>query len=110
MNKKIYDKVLDLRSHIPMEKRTLIVARHGLEYWLKWILRNDTIREEDLTSIYWRWYKNIYFVHQKKDKPPFGPAGIFGKQFSEPAIPENSKLIYSNDYFDLYKSNTLPID
>lgn len=110
MNKKIYDKVLDLRSHIPMEKRTLIVARHGLEYWLKWILRNDTIREEDLTSIYWRWYKNIYFVHQKKDKPPFGPVGIFGKQFSEPAILENSKLVYSNDYFDLYKSNTLPID
>lgn len=110
MNKKIYDKALELRSHIPMEKRTIIVARHGLEYWLKWILRNDTIREEDLTSIYWRWYKNIYFVHQKKDKPPFGPAGIFGKQFSEPTIPENSKLVYSNDYFDLYKSNTLPID
>lgn len=110
MNRKIYDKVLELRSYISMEKRTLIVARHGLEYWLKWILKNDTIREEDLTKIYWQWYKNIYFVRQKKDKPPFGPAGIFGKQFSEPAIPENSELIFSNDYFDLYKSNTLPID
>lgn len=103
MNKNIYANVLKMRESIPEEKRILIVARHGLEYWLKWILRIDTIREDELTTIYWKWYKDIYYVHQKKDKPPFGPAGIFGEMFPEPTIPKNGKLIFSNEYFDLYK-------
>ncbi|MDP3581429.1 MAG: hypothetical protein Q8S39_05805, partial [Ignavibacteria bacterium] len=59
---------------------------------------------------YWRWYNKVYFLIQKKDKPPFGPAGLFGKPFPEPAIPPKSERVYETEYFEIWKCAEPPKD
>lgn len=109
MNRTLYAEMTKLKNALPEEK-TLIVARHGLEFWSSWIFRNMAVRQEELGESYWRWYNKVYFLIQKKDKSPFGPAGLFGKPFPEPTIPEKSKRVFENEYFAIYKCKEPPKD
>lgn len=110
MNKTLYTEMTKLKNVLPEEERTLIVARHGMEFWSSWIFRNMAVRQEELAEVYWRWYTKVYFLIQKKDKSPFGPAGLFGKPFPEPAIPEKSERVFENEYFVVYKCAEPPKD
>ncbi len=110
MNAQLYTDLNSIKSKISFNKKSIIISRHGLDYWLMWILRVDAIRKEEVTEDYWKWYDDIYIIRQKKFKPPFGPAGIFGLPFKDPPIIENTKPIYSSNYFDLYKVLTKPND
>ena len=108
MNKKIFSEMLKMQFLVRDKNRTVIIARHGLEFWTTWILRCDSFRQESVYPAYWNWYINVYVLHQKKDKSPFGPIGIYGKPFLEPELPENSFRIYTSEYFDLYRSPAPP--
>lgn len=110
MSKRVYSEMLKLDSAIPKNERTLIVARHGMEFWSEWIYKVDAIREDALTENYWKYYKDIFILHQKKGKSNFGPAGAFGPKFTEPALPEGSFLIGQSEYFELYKAPIPPKD
>lgn len=110
MSASLYSELNKMKLVLPKDEKSVIVARHGLEYWSTWIFQNMAIRQEALSEVYWRWYNKVYFIVQKKDKTPFGPAGVFGKPFSEPAIPENAKQIYSSYSFDLFISLEEPRD
>lgn len=110
MNRNLLVELTKMKNVLPQEDKSLIVARHGLEYWSTWIFRNMAVRQEELSADYWRWYNKIYFIVQKKDKAPFGPAGLFGKPFPEPNIPEKSYKIFESTYFDLYECRDLPED
>ncbi|OGU68002.1 MAG: hypothetical protein A2X62_02155 [Stygiobacter sp. GWC2_38_9] len=110
MNRTLYAEMTKLKNILPEEEKTLIVARHGLEFWSSWIFRNMAVRQEELGESYWRWYNKVYFLIQKKDKSPFGPAGLFGRPFPEPAIPEKSERVFENEFFAIYKSTEPPKD
>lgn len=110
MNEKLYSELVDAKKVIPVNGNTIIVARHGMEFWSAWIFRTDVIRQEPLTENYWRVYTNVLFLNQKKDKSSFGPAGLYGKPFSEPALPESSRIIFDGKYFNLYQAATPPRD
>ena len=110
MNKTLYTEMTKLKNVLPEEDKTLIVARHGMEFWSSWIFRNMAVRQEALGESYWRWYNKVYFLIQKKDKPPFGPAGLFGKPFPEPAIPPKSERVYETEYFEIWKCAEPPKD
>jgi hypothetical protein len=111
MNKNEYVAMLQLQNNIcAAEPRTVVVARHGMEYWSMWIFRVDAVRQEALREGYWRYYKSVFFLKQKKDISQFGPAGLFGPPYSQPVIPDGSVLVFSNSYFDLYKSPKAPDD
>jgi hypothetical protein len=110
MNKDLYSEMLKIKNHISVNEKTVIIARHGMEFWSSWVFGCDAFRQESVWPVYWVWYKNIYIIHQKKDKPPFGPAGIYGKPFPEPELPEESFLIYRSESFDLYQAPKPPKD
>ncbi|MCX7875114.1 MAG: hypothetical protein N2321_02985 [Melioribacteraceae bacterium] len=110
MNKNLYKELITLKNNFQQDKRSLIISRHGLEFWLMWILRVDAIRSDEVNEKYWEWYDEIYILVQKKFKPPFGPSGSNNTNFPEPKIPENSTLIVSNDYYDFYKIISKPKD
>lgn len=110
MNRTLYKEMTKLKNVLPEEERTIIVARHGMEFWSTWIFRNTAVRQEALGESYWRWYNKVYFLIQKKDKPPFGPAGLFGKPFPEPAIPPKSERVYETEYFEIWKCAEPPKD
>ena len=110
MSKTLYIELIKMKNVLPEEERSLIVARHGLEFWSTWVFRNNAVRQTTLAPVYWRWFNKVYFIIQKKDKPPFGPAGMFGNSFREPSIPKESRRLFNGDYFELYLSTETPQD
>lgn len=108
MNEKLYTELVEMKKVIPANGKSIIVARHGMEFWSAWIFRTDVTRQESLNENYWRAYANVLFLQQKKDKSSFGPAGMIGRPFPEPTLPEFSQSIFTGDYFDFYKSPTPP--
>ncbi len=110
MNKTLYTELIKMKNVLPEEERSLIVARHGLEFWSTWIFRNNAVRQTELAPVYWRWFNKVYFLIQKKDRAPFGPAGIFGGSFREPTIPKTSRRLFNGEYFELYLSTEAPKD
>lgn len=110
MNKYIYAQLNEMRILLNDNKRELFVARHGMEFWVSMSLREDVAREDHLAPGYWSAYDDVLFIHQKKGIPNYRNAGTIGMQFREPFLPPNSKLIFSNEYFDVYKSYFPPDD
>jgi hypothetical protein len=110
MSRGPYSELIVIKERLPSDGSILLVARHGLEWWASYILRTNVILEKVLLKVYWERFDNMLFLVQKKEKSPFGPAGIFGLPFREPAIPDSSKLIFTGEYFDLYKSPVPPED
>ena len=108
MNKNLYSELNEIKTRIKINSTDVIIARHGMEFWSTWIIGADAFRQESTWPIYWKWYSKVYILNQKKSKSPFGPAGIFGKPFNEPQIPEKSVLVYCGEYFDLYQSPLPP--
>jgi hypothetical protein len=110
MNKEIYEQLEEIEVILHENKRELFVARHGMEFWVSLILREDVAREDHLVEEYWKAYDDVLFINQKKGVPDYKNAGTIGMQFREPFLPQNSKLIFSNEYFDVYKSYFPPKD
>lgn len=110
MNEKLYAELVEIEKVIPASGKSIVVARHGMEFWSAWIFRTDVTRQESLTKNYWRTYANVLFLQQKKDKSSFGPAGMIGKPFPEPVLPESSRMIYDGNYFDLYRASSPPVN
>ena len=108
MDEKLYNELFEIKKVIPSNGNSIIVARHGMEFWSAWIFRTDISRQESLNENYWRTYTNVLFLNQKKDKSLFGPAGMSGDPFPEPALPESSQMIFNGIYFNLYKAPTPP--
>jgi hypothetical protein len=110
INKEQYAELVFMEEKLPADGSVLIVARHGLEWWASYIMRRTVIREAALEKIYWDRFNYLLIIIQKKGKAPFGPIGLFGHPFREPLLPDNSELIYSGKYFDLFWSKTPPMD
>lgn len=68
---------------------TLIVARHGLEWWTAWTLHTHIAQAQALTPEDWEKYKYVWFIEEKRGmNMPFGPSGsggppgVFGSLFA----------------------------
>ena len=110
-----------ISTYLPNNKdSTIVVARHGLEFWTAWALdvkvgNDKSVDLNDLGK-----YKNIIILQQKKEsgqRPPVNkpfPGHRFSKDGKAPMgppmgppmerpIPENFKPIYSSPYFNAYQ-------
>lgn len=110
MNHKIYGELQTIKEKLPKDGNVLLVSRHGLEWWVSYILRKPVVRESALEKIYWDRFKYMLFIIQKKDKSPFGPLGIFGPPFREPVLPNSAEQLFNGMYFDIYWSKIPPGD
>jgi hypothetical protein len=78
---------------IAAPEKTLIVARHGLEWWTAWYLHTHIAHENAVTAADWKNFDNVYFLHQKAGmQMPGGPMpgmpGQSNRQF-RPDGPQN---------------------
>ncbi len=80
-----------------------MVARHGLEWWTGWALKCRTGKEYCLSQGDWDNYPAIYLLRQAKGNNYPNLKG--SDQFSEFTLPSTSDLVYSSDYFKLYRLN-----
>ncbi len=88
-----------LKTIIKSDNNTIIISRHGLEWWIAWILKTKIAQDKAMDKSFPGKYKKIIFIIQT--------AG-FGNDrqrtpFHEPAVPPDSELIFSSDYFKVYK-------
>src|SRR5262249_25854902 len=78
---------------IAAPEKTLIVARHGPEWWTAWYLHTHIAHENAVTASDWKNFDNVYFLHQKAGmQMPGGPGpgmpGQPNRQF-RPDGPQN---------------------
>ncbi len=93
-----YDDLKNLNSIIKKDNKTIVIARHGLEWWIAWALELKVGQDKAMTGDFYSRYKNIYFIHQLNT----GSTKERRTQFREPLIPPNADCIYSSTYFNLY--------
>jgi len=75
-----------LADQIDAPSTTLIVARHGLEWWTAWTLGTHIAQPQALQPADWEHYRNVCFLEEKRggrgDSGPgfgFGPPGGLGR-------------------------------
>jgi hypothetical protein len=69
--------VRELRSLAPLiqnPERTLIVARHGVEWWTAWTLHTHIAHGNSLQTADWQNFDAVFFLRSKQDGFP-GPGG-----------------------------------
>jgi len=65
-----------LAASVEDPAHTLIVARHGLEWWTAWTLHTHIAQAQALQPEDWTNYKYVWFIEQKQGmQMPFGPGG-----------------------------------
>lgn len=62
-----------LSAEISTPGKTLIVARHGLEWWAAWYLHTHIAHVNALTDADWKNFDAVYFLRQKGGMPFGGP-------------------------------------
>jgi len=107
----------ELRSLAPLivnPDKTLIAARHGMEWWTAWILHTHIAQVPALRTADWQTFDAVFFLRSKKDnrlmpgggfaRPPGPPPG--GSQrnanpMAEPEIPSDAEIVHDGDTFIL---------
>ncbi len=119
-----------LAASVEHPESTLIVARHGLEWWTAWTLHTHIAQAQALKPDDWKKYKYVWFIEQKKGQGmmPFGPPGMMpggspppgmippnqrtgergrrdrgpggGPMMSMP-IPDDAEILHDGEYFKL---------
>jgi hypothetical protein len=103
---------------------TIIIARHGLEFWTAWALNVKVANDRAMDQLVVDKYNNMIILQQKTgfgerppgnkppSQPPFAEIGPsparppMGRQDGSSMgfhLPENFKLFYSSTYFNAYQ-------
>jgi hypothetical protein len=59
------EELRSMSSEISAPAKTLIVARHGLEWWTAWYLHTHIAHENALSEADWKNFDRVYFLNQK---------------------------------------------
>ncbi len=112
-----------ISTYLPDNKaNTIVIARHGLEFWTAWALNVKVGNDKSLDINDLGKYRNIILLQQKNEsgqRPPVNkpfPGHRFSKDGKAPMgppmgmpmerpIPENFKPIYNSPYFNAYQKD-----
>ena len=97
-----YNDLSNISNHIKDPNKTLIITRHGLDWWMIWQLNAKMAQPQikiDKATI--AKYDEILILRQKKGRFNLYPGP--NSPFSKPSVPESSSPLYSSDFFDLFK-------
>jgi hypothetical protein len=98
INKNAYEDLKKLNSIVEESDETIIIARHGLEWWTAWALKTKVGQDKAIEGDFFLKYKDVVFLKQIS-----GFSHAPKTPFHEPDVPHNSKMIYSSKYFKAYK-------
>ncbi len=105
---KAYAELIQLKEYIPVGDNTLVIARHGLEWWTGWALQTKIGNERGIDETVLKDYEKVIFIHQKKGVNVLAPEGkdLFYNVFKEPN-PPFGKLneLYTTEFYSVYEWN-----
>ena len=96
-----YQDLQNIKKHISGNSdSTIIIARHGLEFWTALALQIKVGNERTFNKLALDKYKRVIFLIEKNsfERKPLG-----NHPFPKPHIPKECKLIYSSHYFNAYE-------
>lgn len=108
ISEEAHNDLFKLQEVIENPENSLIIARHGLEWWAAWILETDVGQEHGLTREAWDSYENVYYLKQLKGQGDFGPMGLGGPAFPEVHIPDSAETVFEDEYFLLARATEFP--
>lgn len=103
IDKIAYDELRKLKSVIKNDNETIVIARHGLEWWTAWALHIKVGQDKAIDSAFFEKYKTVIFITQINGFSKDGQR----TPFHEPSLPENSEIIFSSAYFKMFKLNKI---
>lgn len=101
LDQSAYENLKELKSVIKGDHETIIIARHGLEWWTAWALNTKIAQDKAIDKNFFEKYQNVIFINQingfshDRQKTPF----------HEPRVPLNAELIFASNYFKAFKTN-----
>jgi len=98
---------------IPDPDRSLVIARHGLEWWAAWLLRAKVSQEFGVEPSAWREYAAVYYLVMHPPPPGdgrgFGRPGLPGPSpFPEVRIPAGASILHEGRFFTLARADDPP--
>lgn len=87
----------NIEKFIEDPDKTLIIARHGLEWWTAWQLGTKVGQDKAVERNTVRKYNKMIVLVQLKGKNNMGPSR--GDSFHEPFFPTKRDALYVSDYF-----------
>ncbi|MCA6423623.1 MAG: hypothetical protein IM568_12520 [Flavobacterium sp.] len=94
-----YKELKELNSVIRIDNETIVIARHGLEWWAAWALHSKVGQDKAIDSVLYNKYRKVIFINQISGFSE----DIKNTPFHEPIIPRNSEMIFSSEYFKVFK-------
>jgi len=118
INDETFQDLQNIKKYLPENKEnSIIIARHGLEFWTAWALNVRVGQDRAMDKIGLDKYRNVIFMEQKIEdgQGPFGRRPLrkpgIGRSGPPPMdprmvrpVPENFKLIYSSSYLNAYQN------
>jgi len=98
-----YDELHQMVGLITEPKKSLVVARHGLEWWAAWVLETDVAEAYRVDAETISKYRAVLYLQQIADAPRYGPAGPGGPPFPEAQAPAEAEVVFQGRYFRLAK-------
>lgn len=102
-----YQDLYEVKKTIEDPDNSLVIARHGLEWWVAWTLETDVAQHETSQDI-WDAYSAVYYLKQISGKVDSGLQGP-GGGFAETHIPEEAEIVFEDEFFILGKMDERPI-
>jgi len=98
-----YSELQQMVSLITEPEKSLVVARHGLEWWAAWVLATDVAEAHRVDAKTIDKYPAVFYLQQIGDTPTYGPAGPAGPPFPEARPPREAEVVFEGRYFRLAK-------
>lgn len=133
-----FEELQTLKAQVLTPEQTLVVARHGLEWWTAWVLHTHVAQSRAVRASDWKKYSEVLFIQEKRghhgppdasrhgerggtgtdrqtasDRPRGGPPGETfggpgGGQMMEGTIPDGAEILSDGTYFRLARVKTPP--
>ncbi len=101
ISQQAFQDLANIEEYITEPRNTLIIARHGLEWWTAWQLHVKVAQDIAVNRETFQNYQNIFSLIQLKGQNQIHP---FQKNpFHEPFYPKERKPVYRSLYFMLVR-------
>jgi len=99
IDKNAYSDLKKMQSVVENDNETIVIARHGLEWWSAWVLKTKVGQDKAIYKSLFERYENIIILNQINGFS----SEMARNPFHEPFAPNDSELIYSSDFFKAFK-------
>ena len=105
LNETTYADLVNISTIIEDPSKTIIISRHGLEWWVGWTLETKIGQVSAIDEDLFNSYTTVLYLNEinlRHDHKRPEPEEDKPNPFSEPEIPEGSELVYSSEHFNVY--------